>query len=176
MLKVLKISNFILIEEIEIHFESGFNVITGETGAGKSILMGALSLILGERADYKSIKGKAVIEAEYLVDDSEKQWFETNDLDFYPNCIIRRELTENGRSRAFINDSPVALTTLKTFSEQHIDIHGQFQNAILNSATQQLNMIDDFGQIKNLKSDYQKSFFTWKKVGAEIEKLTHKIQ
>ena len=137
MLKSLHISNYALITELSIDFESGLSVITGETGAGKSIILGALSLILGQRADTKSIKidaDKCVIEAEFDISAYShlNAFFDLNDLDNEGKyCIIRRELTNTGKSRAFINDTPVGLNVVRDLSIRLIDIHSQHENLLL---------------------------------------------
>ncbi|NCU33363.1 MAG: DNA repair protein RecN, partial [Candidatus Moranbacteria bacterium] len=138
MLKSLYISNYALISELHIDFNKGFSVLTGETGAGKSIILGALSLILGQRAETKAINNEAekcIIEAEFNLADypSLSSFFKSNDLDFnYLNsCIIRREITNNGKSRAFINDTPVSLLVLRELTTRLIDIHSQHDNLLL---------------------------------------------
>ena len=144
MLRSLYISNYALISELNITFENGFSVITGETGAGKSIIMGALSLILGQRADNKLIKSeteKCIIEAEFEISGYKHldQFFAENEIDKDgPVCIVRRELLSSGKSRAFINDTPVSLTVLRDLSLQLIDIHSQFDNLLLASEHYQL--------------------------------------
>ena len=143
MLKTLHISNYALISEINIGFNSGFSVITGETGAGKSIIIGALSLILGQRAESRFIKEgeeKAIVEAEFDIRDYRlEHFFEINELDFHPEqCIIRREITASGKSRAFINDTPVSLQLLRELSAKLIDIHSQHENLLLSDDQYQL--------------------------------------
>ena len=138
MLKSLFIQNFVLIDNLDIRFDKGFSVITGETGAGKSIILGALSLVLGQRADGKSIKkgsDKCVIEAVFDVSKYQLEpFFLSNDLEYdADSCILRRELYASGKSRAFVNDSPVSLTILKELGSRLIDIHSQHQNLILAS-------------------------------------------
>ncbi len=175
MLQKLFVSNYLLIDKIEVDFSDSFNVITGETGAGKSILLGAINLILGDRADFSKIKGKSIIEATCKIASTEKKWFETNDLDYDELCIIRRELSESGRSRAFINDTPVSLSILKDFSQRHFDIHGQFENQILNSEKQQLKMLDEFGGHNNLVQEYKHNFSLFQKTKSEITSLEKSI-
>ena len=136
MLHSLSIQNYALISSLDISFERGFSVITGETGAGKSILLGAIGLLLGQRADTKAIKpgaSRCIIEAEFdLTGCGMESFFEENDLDFDGHsCIIRRELTSTGKSRAFINDTPAQLSTLRELGNQLIDIHSQHQNQCL---------------------------------------------
>ena len=132
MLRSLFIQNFVLIDSLDIQFDNGFSVITGETGAGKSIILGALSLVLGQRADGKSIKSgsdKCVIEATFDVSKYQlEEFFHVNDLEYDPEiCILRRELFSSGKSRAFVNDSPVPLTVMKELGSRLIDIHSQHQ-------------------------------------------------
>ena len=146
MIQRLFIRNYALIDSLEIDFRPGFTVLTGETGAGKSIILGALSLILGQRADSKAIKDaaqKTVIEGTFDVSAYEmRSFFEENDLDYEPSgiCILRRELSPAGKSRAFVNDTPVSLTVLKELGEQLIDIHSQHQNLLLGDNRFQLRM------------------------------------
>ena len=147
MLKHLYIKNFTLIDELDIDFETGFSVITGETGAGKSIILGAVGLLLGQRADSKSIKQgaqKCVIEACFdLSRYNLAKLFEENDIEYdAADTIVRRELTAQGKSRAFINDTPVALTLLKELGEQLVDVHSQHQNLLLGKQDFQLNVVD----------------------------------
>ena len=147
MLKSLFIQNFVLIDNLDIRFDKGVSVITGETGAGKSIILGALSLVLGQRADGKSIKkgsDKCVIEAEFDVSKYQLEpFFLSNDLEYdADSCILRRELYASGKSRAFVNDSPVSLTILKELGSRLIDIHSQHQNLLLGDNRFQLKVID----------------------------------
>lgn len=150
MLKKLYIRNFTLIDELNIPFFPGFSVITGETGAGKSIILGAIGLLLGNRADAKQVKtgaSKCVVEAVFDVGHDKngaiKQFFDTNDLDFVPDeCILRRELSAAGKSRAFVNDTPVTLILLRELGEHLIDIHSQHQNLLLGKENFQLSVID----------------------------------
>ena len=147
MLKSLFIRNFVLIDSLDIKFDKGFSVITGETGAGKSIILGALSLVLGQRADGKSIKNgseKCVIEAVFDVSRYKlEEFFLTNDLEYDAEiCILRRELFASGKSRAFVNDSPVPLSVVKELGSRLIDIHSQHQNLLLNKEGFQLNVLD----------------------------------
>ena len=137
MLQSLHIQNYALIDSLNIDFHPGFSAITGETGAGKSIILGALGMILGQRADTKSIKPEAsrcIVEAIFDISELHAEsFFETNDLDFDgKECIVRRELSQTGKSRAFINDTPVSASLLKELSELLIDIHSQHQNLLLN--------------------------------------------
>ena len=144
MLKQLHISNYALIDELNVSFESGFNVITGETGAGKSILLGALGFALGDRADTNVLydkEKKCVVEAQFvLTNETLKPLFEENDLDFETECIFRRELNPQKKSRAFINDTPVALQTMKEIGNQLVDIHSQHDSLLLTDADFQLKL------------------------------------
>ena len=145
MLKRIFIQNFALIDTLNIDMHQGLQVITGETGAGKSIILGALRLILGERADVKSIQNaeaKSVVETEFLVSEKMKTFFEENDLDFDTDTIIRREILPTGKSRAFVNDVPVTLDVLKELSSHLIDIHSQFETSNLFSEEYQFKIID----------------------------------
>ena len=146
MLKSLFIQNYALIDTLNIEFESGFSVITGETGAGKSIILGAINLLLGQRAESKFIKknaNKCTIEAVFdLSRYGMEAFFERNDLDFDGECIIRREISASGKSRTFINDTPVPLALLKELGETLIDIHSQHQNLLLNKEDFQMNVVD----------------------------------
>ena len=151
MLKQLYIRNFTLIDELQIAFRPGFSVITGETGAGKSIILGAIGLLLGNRADTKVIKSgqtKCVIEAHFdLSGCDRRQFFIENDIDYEPeDCILRREINAGGKSRSFINDTPVALSAMKDLGEQLVDIHSQHQNLMLNKEDFQLKVIDTLAQ------------------------------
>ena len=164
MIQRLFIRNYALIDSLEIDFRPGFTVLTGETGAGKSIILGALSLILGQRADSKAIKDaaqKTVIEGTFDVSAYEmRSFFEENDLDYEPSgiCILRRELSPAGKSRAFVNDTPVFLTVLKELGEQLIDIHSQHQNLLLGDNRFQLRMIDIWAGDESLLSQYRTEY------------------
>lgn len=164
MIKSLHISNYALISHIDIDFSEGLNIITGETGAGKSIMLGALSMILGARADLKVITDtskKSVIEVEFRLEDPDsfKTFFVENDLDADgDNVILRRELSPNGRSRAFINDSPVNLSQLREIAIRLVDIHSQHQNLLLAEADYQLNIIDSLAGNKTLLNEYHQAF------------------
>ena len=147
MLNSLFIQNFVLIDNLDIHFDKGFSVITGETGAGKSIILGALSLVLGQRADGKSIKKgseKWVIEATFDIPKYQLEaFFRENVLEYDAQCcILRRELFASGKSRAFVNDSPVSLSILKELGTRLIDIHSQHQNLLLGDNRFQLRVVD----------------------------------
>ena len=177
MLKSLHISNYALITELSIDFESGLSVITGETGAGKSIILGALSLILGQRADTKSIKidaDKCVIEAEFDISAYAhlNSFFEQNDLDNGGKfCIIRRELTNTGKSRAFINDTPVGLNVVRELSMRLIDIHSQHENLLLSNVGYQLDVVDSIAQNSPILSVYKLTYLEWRNIQAELKQL-----
>ena len=162
MLKQLHISNYALIDELSVSFESGFNVITGETGAGKSILLGALGFALGDRADTNVLfdkDKKCVVEAQFeLNDENLKPLFEANDLDFESECIFRRELNPQKKSRAFINDTPVALQTMKEMGSQLVDIHSQHDSLLLTDADFQLKLLDEIAQNNGVLADYLKEY------------------
>ena len=175
MLKQLQISNYALIDELNISFEAGFNVITGETGAGKSILLGALGFALGERADtgilYDKDK-KCVVEARFELDDeSLKSLFEENDLDFETDCIFRRELSPQKKSRAFINDTPVALQTMKDIGNQLVDIHSQHDSLLLTDADFQLRLLDEIAQNEEILADYQTEYANHNALRRKLEEL-----
>ena len=163
MLKQLYIRNFTLIDELQIAFRPGFSVITGETGAGKSIILGAIGLLLGNRADTKVIKSgqtKCVIEAHFdLSGYDRRQFFIENDIDYEPeDCILRREINAGGKSRSFINDTPVALSAMKDLGEQLVDIHSQHQNLMLNKEDFQLKVIDTLAQDDVQLTAYRTAF------------------
>ncbi len=168
MLQTLHISNYALIDSLDIDFHSGFNIITGETGAGKSIMLGALSLLMGGRADTKVVRDtnrKSVIEAIFTVDEypALKEYFESNDIEWDASqCILRREIAPAGRSRAFINDSPVTLSILEAVSRQLIDIHSQHQNQLLQSAEYQLAIIDNLAANHDLLKEYRLRFSAYR--------------
>ncbi len=161
MLTHLSIRNFALIDRADIDFQKGFLVITGETGSGKSILLGALNLILGERADYSVIRDettKTVVEAHFMLDKRFQHWFVTNELDWDENTIIRREILAHGKSRSFINDSPVQLTVLKELTEQLIYIHSQHQTLAIKKSDFQFDLIDSFGDNLGNVANYRSIF------------------
>lgn len=183
MLKHLYISNFTLIDELDIAFNSGFSVITGETGAGKSIIIGAVSMLLGNRADVKMIKNgkdKCIVEAIFSISDYDHDFIDhflkDNDLDSNGDeCILRREININGKNRAFINDTPVILSSLKELGEHLMDIHSQHQNLMLNKEDFQLNVIDIFAQNKKILTEYQDLFNTYKSEVCKLNELHNTI-
>lgn len=163
MLKQLHVKNFTLIDQLDIDLRPGFSVITGETGAGKSIVLGALHLLLGQRADCKQIKAgkdKCVVEAHFdLSNYNMESFFNENDIDFEPqDCIVRREVNSNGKSRAFINDTPVSLNTMRELGEQLIDIHSQHQSLLLQKSDFQLNVVDIMAKDGKIMGAYRKAF------------------
>ena len=162
MLKQLHISNYALIDELAVSFDKGFNVITGETGAGKSILLGALGFALGNRADTSVLydqNKKCVVEAQFELDDETlRPLFETNDIDFEAECIFRRELNPQKKSRAFINDTPVALQTMKEIGSVLADIHSQHDSLLLTDADFQLWLLDDIAQNAEILASYKKEY------------------
>jgi DNA repair protein RecN (Recombination protein N) len=180
MLRFLRISNFALINHVELQFEKGFTVITGETGSGKSILLNALNLILGERADFSVIgpnAEKSVVEAEfYLTDFDVKLLFNTHDLDYEHETIIRREIYSNGKSRAFINDTPVSLNILKELTEKLIHIHSQYNTLELKNKNFQLDIIDELGDLKSLKDDFKLIYTNYVTLNRELQELKERTQ
>ncbi|WP_373708452.1 DNA repair protein RecN [Kaistella sp.] len=178
MLSRIFIQNFALIDSLEITLNKGLQVITGETGAGKSIILGALRLILGERADVKSIQiteTKSIVEAEFIITENFKTFFDENDLDFEINTVIRREILPTGKSRAFINDVPVTLEILKKLSEKLIDIHSQFETSNLFDEEYQFKMIDGLSKNKTLITKYQQDFSDYKKLVKELEHYKNQL-
>ena len=180
MLKQLYIKNFTLIDELNISLYPGFSVITGETGAGKSIILGAIGLLLGNRADSKAIKAgrdRCVIEAHFdLSRYGMQKFFDDNDIDYdADDTIIRRELTAAGKSRAFINDTPVPLTRMRELGEQLVDIHSQHQNLLLQKEDFQLNVVDIIAQDADQIKVYQKEYYAYRKAKELLEELKAEI-
>ena len=175
MLRSLYIQNYALIEKLDITFERGFSVITGETGAGKSIILGAIGLLLGQRADVKAIRpgaSKCVIEAQFDISAYGMQtFFEENDLEYDAECILRRDVYASGKSRAFINDTPVSLAQMKELGEQLIDIHSQHQNLLLNTEGFQLNVLDLLAHDEADLQIYQTLYKDWRQAERDLEKL-----
>ena len=175
MLRSLYIQNYALIEKLDINFGSGFSVITGETGAGKSIILGAIGLLLGQRADVKAIRvgaSKCIIEARFDISAYGMQpFFEENELEYEEECILRREVSASGKSRAFINDTPASLSQMKELGEQLIDVHSQHQNLLLNKEGFQLNVLDILSHNEEALSVYQNIFGEWKKAQQDLEAL-----
>ncbi|WP_338158762.1 DNA repair protein RecN [uncultured Phocaeicola sp.] len=176
MLQSIHIQNYALIDRLDIDFTSGFSVITGETGAGKSIILGAIGLLLGQRADVKAIKNgasKCVVEAKFRIATYDMEaFFEENDIEYEPEeCIIRRELSANGKSRAFINDTPASLAQMKVLGERLIDVHSQHQNLLLNKEGFQLNILDILAQDDKQLADYHRLYTNYKQVSRELEEF-----
>ena len=181
MLKHLYIKNFTLIDELDISLFEGFSVITGETGAGKSIILGAIAMLLGQRADSKNIKqgaDKCVIEAHFdLSRYNMKPFFDENDIEYdADDCIIRRELTAAGKSRAFINDTPVALSMLKELGDQLMDVHSQHQNLLLNKQDFQLEVVDIIAEDSAQLVQYQKTYAEYVKAEKELVEMMSAIE
>ncbi|MCR4853395.1 MAG: DNA repair protein RecN [Prevotella sp.] len=176
MLKQLYINNFTLIDKLEMEFFPGFSVITGETGAGKSIILGAISLLLGQRADTRVIKngtGKCTIEAHFDIRRYDmKSFFDDNDIEYDPDdCILRRELTASGKSRSFINDTPVLLTLMRQLGQQLLDIHSQHKNLLIQEADFQLSVVDIIADNQDLLNDYKEAFREYKNAETEVKRL-----
>jgi DNA repair protein RecN (Recombination protein N) len=174
MLSILRISNFALIDYLELNLSTGFSVITGETGSGKSILLHALNLILGERADFSVIgpeNTKCFVEAEFQIGESFSDFFESNDLDFSPLVFVRREINTQGKSRAFINDTPVSLSILREFSSRMVIIHSQYNTLELKEKEFQLDVLDCLAGLKTELKNYQEKYQNWRRHKNELEKL-----
>ncbi|MEY4522834.1 MAG: hypothetical protein RIT10_2019 [Bacteroidota bacterium] len=175
MLHTLRIQNFALIETAELNFNSGFTVITGETGSGKSILLAALNLILGERADFSVIgktSDKAIVEAEFSIDQFQLTPFlEANDLDFSAQTILRREINTSGKSRAFINDTPVSLVVMKELTSQLVNIHSQYNTLELKNKTYQLEVLDTLADLIPKRTFYLKQFKSLQLLNDELSAL-----
>lgn len=175
MLKTLHIENYALIKNLDLIFDKGFSVITGETGAGKSIMLGALGLLLGQRSDIKAIKEgelKCILEANFDIEHYHLQeLFDENDIDYDPNCIIRREILTSGKSRMFVNDTPVNIQFLKQLGEKLLDIHSQYENLLIKDNLFQLNVIDAIAENRNILEDYINTFTAYKKAERQYEDL-----
>lgn len=188
MLQRLSISNYALIASLSVDFDNGFSVITGETGAGKSILLGALGFVLGNRADsniFFDESKKCMVEATFSLNDNKllgmcpnnerlKSFFEENDIDFDEECIIRRELSPQKKSRSFINDTPVSLQILKELGTKLVDIHSQHDSLLLCNSDFQLSLLDDAADNQELLSEYQKSYRSYSNAKNELIKLRQK--
>ena len=175
MLRSLYIQNYALIEKLDISFETGFSVITGETGAGKSIILGAIGLLLGQRADVKAIRrgaSKCIIEARFdIAAYGMRPFFEENELEYDEECILRREVQASGKSRAFINDTPASLAQMKELGEQLIDVHSQHQNLLLNKEGFQLNVLDILAHNDAALEKYHLRYGEWKQTERELAEL-----
>jgi len=179
MLKSLLIRNYVLIDSLHVSFDKGFVAITGETGSGKSILLDAFSLLLGERSDVKSIRqgqDKCMVEAVFAVARNRfDSFFIENDLDFSDETVVRREVNKQGKSRAFINDTPVTLAVLKMFTEQLVDLHSQHENALLFRKAFRYEMVDAFSKSKEVAQSYKTSFLLWKQTDLQLEQLRQQL-
>lgn len=181
MLQSIFIQNYALINKLDIAFEPGFSVITGETGAGKSIILGAIGLLLGQRADVKAIRNgatKCIVEAKFSIASyGMEEFFKANDIEYDSDeCIIRREVNINGKSRAFINDTPASLSQMKVLGEKLIDVHSQHQNLLINKEGFQLNILDILAQdIKEL-TDYQNEYNEYRKVSRELDECIRQAE
>lgn len=181
MLKQLHISNYALIDKLDISFADGLTIITGETGAGKSIILGALSLILGERADTKAIRdtsAKTVVEATFEIGAYHlEKFFQDNDIDWdEKECLVRRELSPNGRSRAFINDTPVQLTILRELSTRLLDIHSQHSNMLLSRPTYQLSILDSIADNGELLDKYRSAYLEYRNAKNQLEETKRAME
>ena len=181
MLRQLYIQHFTLINELKIDFTPGFSVITGETGAGKSIILGAIGLLLGNRADSRMVKEgekKCTVEAHFDITNYHLQdFFVENDIDDDPSdCILRRELTSSGKSRAFINDTPVSLATIKQLGEQLVDIHSQHQNFLLQTEDFQLQVVDIIARNEGQLNDYREAYEAFRQKEKEFKELQQRIE
>lgn len=178
MLKNLNIQNYALFDSVEVDFPSNLSIITGETGAGKSILLGALSLLLGQRSEADLVNDKSkkcIVEGVFVSDSDEvKNFFSQNELDYAAEIIIRREVSQEGKSRAFINDTPVTLTQLKALTSRLIDIHSQHENLLLNESEFQFSVLDAYAAHKTTISGYRQKFIRYKNVAKELDELVAK--
>lgn len=181
MIKQLHISNYALIDKLDIRFNDGLTIITGETGAGKSIILGALSLILGERADSKAIRDtsvKTIVEATFGIDGYRlERFFKDNDIDWDEHeCLVRRELAPSGRSRAFINDTPVQLNTLRELSTRLLDIHSQHSNMLLSTSAFQLSILDSIAGNSQLIEEYRNCYQYYREAAKQLESTRNNIE
>jgi DNA repair protein RecN (Recombination protein N) len=180
MLKDLHIKNYALIDTIQLSFDEGLTIITGETGAGKSILLGGLELVRGKRAQQgllKNISQKSVVETSFCINNYQlNKFFEQNDLDFEKETIIRRELLPNGKSRAFVNDTPVRLEILNLLTENLIDIHSQHQTLELNNKNLQFNLLDAVADNYELINDYKLDYQKYNKLNLTMNDLSEKLK
>jgi DNA repair protein RecN (Recombination protein N) len=180
MLRQLSITNYALIDNLQIGFDAGLNILTGETGAGKSIILGALSLILGQRAESRYFfnqQKKCVIEGTFTIDGFHlKSFFEDNDLDYEAETVLRREISADGKSRAFVNDTPVTLNVLKALGEKLIEIHSQHATLEINNPLFQLLVVDAAAQHQNLLFAYQSGYRAYKKLSAQLKQLVDEAE
>ena len=174
MINSLKIRNYALLKDVSIDFKQGFTVISGETGAGKSIMLDALSLLLGKRVERISTSEstpKSIIEGVFVIDVSKKQFFSDNDLDFEEETVVRREISQKNKSRAFINDTPVLLHILSLFGKQIIEIHSQHQSILLKDNTAQFKLIDELAESELELHNYQQELKEYSCLKSDIETL-----
>lgn len=181
MLQSIFIQNYALIDKLDIAFEPGFSVITGETGAGKSIILGAIGLLLGQRADVKAIRNganKCIVEAKFnIASYGMEEFFKANDIEYdSEECILRREVNINGKSRAFINDTPASLAQMKILGEKLIDVHSQHQNLLINKEGFQLNILDILAQDTRELTDYQNEYSEYRKICKELDDCIAKAE
>ena len=181
MLQSIHIQNYALIESLDIDFHSGFSVITGETGAGKSIILGAIGLLVGQRADSKAIKtgaSKCVVEAHFNISTYQlEDFFNENDLEYDgEECILRREVHASGKSRAFINDTPASLVQMKALGEKLIDVHSQHQNLLLNHEDFQLNVLDILANSREALQTYKSLYNSYKQTVRELNTLIEEAE
>ena len=180
MLKHISIRNFALIERVEVDFSAGFSVITGETGHGKSVFLGAISMLLGQRSDAKAIRegaDRCVIEGCFDISDfAMLGWFEENDLDYDSECIVRREVATSGRSRAFVNDTPVSVSQLKELGTRLVDIHSQHQNLLLGDRNYQLRVLDLLSGNNTLLGNYKERYDEYRALNGELKKLKEVLE
>ena len=180
MLKHISIRNFALIERVEVDFSTGFSVITGETGHGKSVFLGAISVLLGQRSDAKSIRegaDRCVIEGCFDISGfAMQEWFGENDLDYDNECIVRREVAASGRSRAFVNDTPVSVAQLKELGARLMDIHSQHQNLLLGDRNYQLRVLDTLSGNKSLLDGYTERYEDYRSLNSELKKLKETLE
>ena len=180
MLKHISIRNFALIEHVEVDFSTGFSVITGETGHGKSVFLGAISMLLGQRSDAKAIRegaDRCVIEGCFDISDFVMQgWFEENDLEYDGECIVRREVMVSGRSRAFVNDTPVSVAQLKELGARLVDIHSQHQNLLLGDKNYQLRVLDILSGKNALLENYRKQYDVYQSLNSELKRLREVLE
>ena len=177
MLKLLRIDNFVLIDRVELVLDKGFTVITGETGSGKSILLAAINLLLGERADFSVIgkkSTKSFVEASFNMEDRFIDFFTANDLDQQQDILIRREIVKDGKSRAFINDTPVQLAKLKELTSLLLSVNSQFNTFDLRSSSYQMELYDDMANTTIMRMKFTHDFLAWKANCQVIRKLEEK--
>ena len=174
MITHLSVRNYALIDHLSIDFQSGLSVITGETGSGKSIILGALGLALGERADHSSLSSsgeKCIVEVSFSITEKFKPFFSDNDLDFEATSLIRREIASSGKSRSFVNDTPVNLLVLKQLGMQLVDVHSQQENALLRDENFRFEFLDAMAENLTLKENYKRAYASWLSVKKELSEL-----